>query len=116
MKRLIAIAVVAAALTPLSAAAQERMSDARFLSANRCLAYADIGSLQGDPVDFTGLREAVTVGNRERTITSQARQNTRAIQARAVSYNADELRERRDAACASFVEIGLVQLGGSGNS
>lgn len=116
MKHLIAIVVVAAALTPLSAAAQERMSDARYLAANRCLAYADLSQLQGDPANFSALREAADVGGRQRSITNQARNDTRSIAARATSASLEELRERRDEACASFAERGLVQFGGSSAS
>lgn len=117
MKKMIAFAVVAAAaaLAPLSASAQERMSDARFLAANRCLAYADLQQLQGDGANFDALREATATGNRERTVHAQVRQSTRSIRARANTLNADELRAGRDSACASFTERGLVQIGGSGS-
>jgi hypothetical protein len=116
MKHLLVITAALVVLTPLAAHAQERMSDARYLAANRCLAYAELGELQGDAVDFGALRSAVEVGNRERTIVSQVRQNTRAIRARATTLSAEELRQRRNDACAGFAERGLVQLGGPGAS
>ena len=116
MKQILVIIAAAAVLAPLSAYAQERMSDARYLAANQCLAYADLTDLQGDPVNFSALREAVEVGNRERSITAQVRQNTRSIRARATTASVEQLRSRRDQACTRFVERGLVQLGGSGAS
>ena len=114
MKHMLVIIAAAAVLAPFAANAQERMSDARFLAANRCLAYADLDALQGDSANFTALREAADVGVREPTITTRVRQNTRGIRARATSASVEELRARRDEACASFTATGLVQLGGSG--
>lgn len=116
MKHLLVIVAAAIVLTPLAANAQERMSDARYLSANRCLAYADINALQGDSANFAALRQAADVGSRERSIATQVRQDTRSIRARAASASVEELRARRDEACANFVAGGLVQLGGSGAS
>jgi len=115
MKKLLVIAAAIAVLAPIGAFAQERMSDARYLAANRCLAYSDLTALQGDGADFAGLREAVQVGGRERSITTQVRQDTRAIRARATSASVEQLRTRRDEACASFANTGLVQLGASGS-
>lgn len=114
MKQILIVVAAAVVLAPLAAAAQERMSDARYLAANRCLAYADLTALQGDSANFTGLREAARVGVREPTINTQVRQNTRSIRARASNASVEELRTRRDEACASFTAVGLVQLGGSG--
>lgn len=116
MKHLLITLAALAVLAPLSANAQERMSDSRYLAANRCLAYADLGALQGDSANFSALREAAAVGNRERTIDQQVRQSTRSIQARATNASAEQLRTQRDEACASFAERGLVQLGGSSTS
>ena len=113
MKRMLFIIAAAAALAPLSANAQERMSDARYLAANRCLAYADLDQLQSDGVSFVALREAASVGSRERSIATQVRENARSVRARATSASVEELRRRRDEACASFAERGLVRLGGS---
>lgn len=115
MKQILIVVAAAVVLAPLAAAAQERMSDARYLSAQRCLAYADLSQLQGDSSNFTGLRSAAEVGSRERSISTQVRQDTRAIRARATNASVEELRTRRDEACASFSEVGLVQLGGSGS-
>lgn len=116
MKRILVVVAAFTALAPIAASAQERMSDARYLAANRCLAYADLEQLQNDGADFSGLRAATEFGNRERTITARVRQDTRTIRARATSASVEELRERRDQACASFAERGLVQLGGSNAS
>lgn len=114
MKRLFTIALALAALTPLTAQAQERMSDARFISAQRCLAYSDLTQLQTDGVDFTALREAAGVGARDGAIISRTREATRQVRASANwlargEGGLTELRARRDAACGSFVERGLVQ-------
>ncbi|HRP10975.1 MAG TPA: hypothetical protein PLK37_08075 [Terricaulis sp.] len=115
MKQMLVIVAAAMVLTPLAAHAQERMSDARYLAANRCLAYADLAQLQGDSANFANLREAAAIGNRERMIATQVRQDTRSIRARASSATGEELRARRDEACARFVDVGLVQLGASGS-
>lgn len=118
MKRLFTIALALAALTPLSAQAQERMSDARFISAQRCLAYSDLEQLQADGVDFTALREAADSGGRDGSIIARTRETTRQVRssARWLSQSdggLTELRGRRDAACARFVERGLVQHNGA---
>jgi hypothetical protein len=114
MKRIIIAALTLSALTPLSAEAQERMSDARYIAAQECLAYANLSQLQSDGVDFSALQEAVRPGFRESTVSSQARENARRVRARAnnlatTANGVQELREQRDAACSSFVERGLVQ-------
>lgn len=115
MKKVIVVAAIAV-LTPLTAYAQERMSDAQYLAANRCLAYADLEQLQADRANVASLREAVEVGRRDPAVNAQVRQTARGIRARASTLNADELRSRRNEACAGFVQSGLVQLGGSSAS
>jgi hypothetical protein len=114
MKRLFSIALALAALTPVAAQATERMTDARYVSAQRCLAYSDLSQLQGDGFDFTALREASDYGNRNLTIQTRTRETTRQVRASAYRLGSSdravtELRGRRDDACASFVEGGLVQ-------
>jgi hypothetical protein len=116
MKRLIVIAAVVFTLAPLSAHAEERMSDARYLAANRCLAYADLEQLQPDAANFDALREAADAGGRTASIRAQTRRYARDVRARASGFSVDELRERRDEACESFVQRGLVQLNGSSAS
>lgn len=116
MKRLFMIAAVCVALSPLAANAQERMSDTAYLSANRCLAYADLPALQSDPVNFTSLREAVNTGTGDFDIRARAREFERSLRVRARVTGADELRERREEACSGFVESGLVQLNTSAAS
>jgi hypothetical protein len=119
MKRIIMIATLTlSALTPLSANAQERLSDARYIAAQHCLAYASLAQLQSDPVDVSALREAVRPGFRDSAVSSEARENARRLRARANNLattpnGVQELREQRDQACATFVERGLVQSGGS---
>jgi hypothetical protein len=117
MNKIIIVALTLSAFAPLSAQAQERMSDARYIAAQQCLAYADLSQLQSDGVDVAGLREAVRPGFRETAVSSEARENARRVRARANNLatqpnGVQELREQRDAACASFVERGLVQSQG----
>lgn len=111
MKRFIIIAAAIATLAPLSAHAQERMSDGRYAAAQRCLAYGDLRQLQSDPIDFTALREAVDVGTREYWLVSDAREYARGLRARAGGASIEHLRRSRDEACQGFVEQGLVQSG-----
>ncbi len=116
MLRLFSITLALAALTPLAAQAQERMSDTRYISAQRCLAYSDLAQLQGDGFDFTALREASDYGNRQIMIQTRTREATRQVHASAYRLGSSEralteLRQRRDDACASFVEGGLVRHG-----
>lgn len=115
MKRIIALIAAAAVLAPSLALAQERMSDARYLAASRCLAYADLPQLQSDGADFTDLREATEEGRRAREIVAEAEENARRTRVTARSWGDGErsltqLRQRRGDACAGFVETGLVQL------
>jgi len=122
MKRTITIAALTlSALTPLSAHAQERMSDARYIAAQRCLAYAELTQLQSDTLDFSALRQAVEPGYRSSAVASDARENANRVRARAnnlatTTDGVQELREQRDQACANFVERGLVQSGGSSSA
>ena len=114
MNKIIIVALTLSAFAPLSAQAQERMSDARYIAAQQCLAYADLSQLQADGVDVAGLREAVRPGFRDSAVASQTRENARRLRARANNLattpnGVEELREQRDAACAGFVERGLVQ-------
>lgn len=116
MKHLVITVAAVAVLAPLAANAQERMSDARYLAASRCLAYADLEQLQSDPADFSSLREAADAGQRQRAIRERARESARDIRLAARSLDAEQLRDRRDQDCAGFIERGLVQLGSSGAS
>lgn len=114
MKYVLSIALALTTLTPLAANAQERMSDTRYMAAQRCLAYADVEQLQGDGFDYTALREAADYGNRQLMIQTRTREATRQVHASAYRLGSSEralteLRQRRDDACASFVEGGLVQ-------
>ena len=119
MKRILTIAVALATLTSFSAsAADARMSDARYLAASRCLAYADLPELQSDRGNFDALRAAAAVGFRSSSVVSDARENATRIRATArrlgsMQTGPQQLREERGAACAGFVAGGLVQLEGS---
>lgn len=111
MKRLLMIAAIAT-LTPLSAHA-ERMTDAGFIAASRCLAYTDHTALAGDGFDVGALREAVSEGERRvhTMAISRSEANARNI-GRLRAESAGELqtlRDRRDAACAAYISQGLVQ-------
>jgi hypothetical protein len=113
MKKILLAALAFTAFTPLAAHAQERMSDARYIAAQQCLAYAELSQLASDPIDFAPLREAVSNGYRSSAVASEARENARRVRGRAnnVATFADgvqELRGQRDEACAAFVERGLV--------
>lgn len=117
MKRVITVVFALAAFAPLSAQAQQRMSDARYIAAQHCLAYADLSQLSSDPVDVSALREAVSNGYRSSSVVSEARENARRIRGRAGNLTTfadgeQELRTLRDEACASFVERGLVSIQG----
>ncbi|MFZ2030879.1 MAG: hypothetical protein WAU68_11260 [Vitreimonas sp.] len=116
MKRILSIVVALAALAPFSAnAADARMSDARYLAASRCLAYADLPELRSDPGNFSALRAAAALGFRSSSVASDARDNAARIRATArrlsnMETGPQQLREERSAACAGFVAGGLVQL------
>jgi hypothetical protein len=115
MKRTLALFAVLATLAPLAAHAEDHMSDGRYLAASRCLAYADVSALQGGS-DFTALRNATNAGFRNPAIISRARDEARTIRARAdaLASSGDRgmttLQQRRDDACSSFSEQGLVRL------
>jgi hypothetical protein len=121
MKRLITIVLAMSVLAPVTAHAQTRMSDARYISAQRCLAYADLPQLQSDGLDFSALRDAAAPGYRSSAVASDARENAQRVRASAnllanATGGLDELRERRDDACGGFLERGLVQSGASRTS
>ncbi|MGE0743157.1 MAG: hypothetical protein AB7O98_17615 [Hyphomonadaceae bacterium] len=116
MKRMLTMIASLAVLMPMTATAQERMSDARYISAARCLAYADLPQLSDDPANFSALRTAMSEGYRSRVVVSDAEENARRVRVTARSLGESErgvrsLREQRTEACASFVERGFVQMG-----
>lgn len=120
MKRIIIAAAIFAAIAPASAFSEtERMSDSRYMAAARCVAYSDIEAIQGDGFDATALKTEVQAQSRRarapevRTLLrSDIRQIERAGARESDSERGLEtLRERREAACASFAATGLVQLG-----
>jgi hypothetical protein len=121
MKKFLITAVLVSTLTPLSAHAQERMSDARYIAAQHCLAYADLEQLRSDPIDFSALREAVAPGYRSSAVTADARDTANRVRARAgllanANGGMEELRDSREQACARFVERGLVHNSGAAAS
>ncbi len=121
MKRIIIAVMALSTLAPLSAQAQERMSDSRYIAAQQCLALADLSQLQSDGVNVSSLRDATRAGFREAAVSSEVRENARRIRARANNLattpnGVQELREQRDTACANFVQSGLVQLNGAQQS
>ncbi len=116
MKRVLSIVVALATLAPLSANAEEaRMSDARYLAASQCLAYADLPELQSDGANFSALHAAAGVGFHSGSVVADARENAARVRAQArrlsgMNNGLQQLREERDSACAGFVQRGLVQL------
>lgn len=116
MKKIITILAAFAVLAPVTANAQERLSDTGYVAASRCLAYAELPQLGSDGVDYTALRASVDAGSRPRAITARARDATRQIRGLAGGTETEVLRTRRDEACASFVQQGLVQAGSSSAS
>lgn len=118
-KHLITIAVMVSALAPFSAHAQEAMTDARFVAATRCIAYADHRALESDAPNVDALRGAVRYHDGRADPVALARadevkRDVRRQRARDES-EAAALRDARDRACASFVTQGLVQAG-NGNA
>jgi hypothetical protein len=119
MKRILSIVVALAAIAPLAAHAENaRMSDARFLAASRCLAYADLPELHGDQANYSGLRTAAAVGFHGGSVGSDARDEASRVRATArrlgsMDHGLEQLRGERNAACSSFVDGGLVQLEGT---
>lgn len=116
MKRTLTMLVMVSALAPLTAHAEDaRMSDASYIAASRCLAYADLPQLQADGADFSRLRAAAAIGYHNQAAVTQAQEDARRTRVTARSWGDDErsvtqLRERRDDACSGFVSTGLVQL------
>jgi len=123
MKRAVILAATLAfaAVAAPAFAQSERMSDASYIAASRCIAYSDLPQLESDPVDVGALRQAMSGGFRSSSVASETRDEARRVRATANSIarserGIDELRQRRDDACARFVERGLVQLGGAQTS
>lgn len=118
-KHLITIAVMVSSLAPLSAQAQETMTDARFVAATRCIAYADHRALTSDAPNVDALRQAVRYhdGRADPVAIARADEVKRDVRRERARDEAETaaLREARDRACASFVTQGLVQAG-AGNS
>lgn len=116
MRRIIAVLASLAAFAPLSAHAEERMSDARFLTASRCLAYADAAPLQADGIDYSALRAAISTGGARDTFVYQRANRYEhdvrmsANRARRSEQALTRLRAARDEACQPFIARGLVQL------
>ncbi|MES1199606.1 MAG: hypothetical protein ABUS48_06470 [Pseudomonadota bacterium] len=112
--------LVAASLllaTPLPSFADEApLSDASFLAASHCLAYADLPALHSDAANFDALRTAMSNSKEH----SQLIKNTAMNDAMSVRVRAGamarrdstrtELRAQRASACGQFVQNGLVQL------
>jgi hypothetical protein len=114
MKRLFLIVAAIVIATPLAAHAQERMSDSRFVSANRCLAYADHRALTSDAPNVEALRQTVRENTSRASPIARARadeveRRVKALRARSED-RLQRLREDRATACAPFVTQGLVQM------
>ncbi|HWA01094.1 MAG TPA: hypothetical protein VG841_12345 [Caulobacterales bacterium] len=103
--------------TPINAFADEQpLSDAGYLAASHCLAYADLPALRTDTINVGALRDAVA----KSTGHSRLIKDTAANDARSVRISAgamprtdatrEQLRAQRSQACGQFVANGLVQL------
>jgi hypothetical protein len=116
MLRTLVVTFALAAL-PVAALAAERISDASYVTASRCVAYAELPQLASDGLDVTHLREALEVneGGRAPFLRDNAREVERRVRIEARrSENADLLRMRRDTVCAPFVARGLASTQGAG--
>ena len=114
MKHLIMIAAVVATLTPLSAHAQGRLSDADFVAGTRCVAYADHRAIRADAPNVDALRQTLRANSGHASLIAHARadevrEHVRGINGRSEA-RAERLREQRATACAPFVTQGLVQM------
>jgi hypothetical protein len=108
------VVTFALAAAHVSALAAERISDASYVAASRCAAYAELPQLASDGLDVTHLREALAVdrGTRANFLRDNAREAERRVRIEAQrSNNADLLRIRRDSTCAPFVARGLASRG-----
>lgn len=116
MKRMITVVLALTALSSFSAAAEERLSDSRYLAASRCLAYADVAALETSPADFASLRTTTAAGYRDSAIVARSQHEARNIRSRSESLaregaqGVNLVRDRMDDACASFIQQGLVRL------
>jgi hypothetical protein len=114
MKRMLAVAA-ALAFTPLSAMAQsERISDAQYIAAARCVSFAALPQLQGDTFDVSALRAMVDAQVRSPLVRDQVRSESDRIRrsgarARDSASAAVRLRAQRDEACAGFISTGMVR-------
>ena len=102
-------------LAPSIAQARD-LTDASYLSASRCVAYAQLPQLSGDGVDVSTLSADIAAYNTVPIIESRARGLAR--DARLAGRRAGDdprdvatLRDRRDDACAGFVATGMIQAG-----
>lgn len=118
MKRTFALAALLAASMAMPAmASEQRMSDATYMSAARCLAFTDLPQLSDAGFDATSLREAVDTqrGGRVQAVRNQVRTDTREIERLGARSDSERelaaLRQRMDDACSSFVHRGMVSVG-----
>lgn len=109
-------ALLAASMAMPAMASEQRMSDATYLSAARCLAFTDLPQMSDAGFDATSLREAFTTqrGGRMQIVRNQARTDARDIERLGQRSDSERevasLRERMDDACASFVQRGMVSV------
>lgn len=111
------IVIAALLVTPAAAMAQtERMSDARYLTASRCIAYAELPQLGGDSFNVSALKQALNGQYRHPVIRDRAEETARNVRRSGARAGDDEravsnLRADRDESCAAFVPTGMVSLG-----
>jgi hypothetical protein len=110
----IAVTALFMAASPSAFAQSERMNDVSFITASRCVAYAELPQLSADVYDFSTLKTAVADQSVNPEIRRRAREAERnahlaGLRAGDDARAVEGLRNRRDDACASFVSSGLVQ-------
>ena len=100
-------------LAPSFAQAQE-MTDGRYISASRCVAYASLSQFSNDAFDVSALNAEIASYAPGYGARGQAREA--AGDARRAGMRAGDnersianLRDRRDQACAGFTSSGVVQ-------
>jgi hypothetical protein len=112
----IAVIALFTASIPSAFAESDRLTDAQYLTASRCVAYAELSQLSADTFDYASLKSAVDSQRVDPLIRDRARESRRdaVLAGQRAGDNAvavADLRTRRDGACASFVSSGLVRAG-----
>lgn len=108
LKTLAAAALALPLIAAPAFADAERLSNADFQRANRCLAYAGLEALAGDPVDLAALRARFEASKTQVFPDARSEADFEAREIRAAGRMAttparvERLKTRRDQACATF--------------